>query len=44
MWYSAPTAFRMLMAVGESVADKYDFSTIMYYLLYYIDLLFQKDQ
>ena len=28
MWYSAPTAFRMLMSAGEAVARKYDLSSL----------------
>ena len=30
MWYTAPTAIRMLMKAGSDVADKYDFSSIRY--------------
>jgi len=28
MWYSAPTAFRMLMSAGEAIARKYDLSSL----------------
>jgi len=28
MWYSAPTAFRMLMSAGEAVAKKYNLSSL----------------
>ncbi len=28
VWYSAPTAFRMLMAAGEKVAERYDLSSL----------------
>ena len=32
VWYSAPTAFRMLMAAGEKVAEKYDLSSLRHVL------------
>ncbi|MGA3165775.1 MAG: acetate--CoA ligase [Terriglobia bacterium] len=32
IWYSAPTAFRMLMATGEDVAEKYDLSSLRHVL------------
>jgi len=32
VWYSAPTAFRMLMAAGEKVAQKYDLSSLRHVL------------
>jgi len=32
IWYSAPTAFRMLMAAGEEVAQKYDLSSLRHVL------------
>lgn len=32
IWYSAPTAFRMLMAAGEDVAQKYDLSSLRHVL------------
>jgi acetyl-CoA synthetase len=32
IWYSAPTAFRMLMAVGEEVAKRYDLSSLRHVL------------
>ncbi|HYM80529.1 MAG TPA: AMP-binding protein, partial [Candidatus Limnocylindria bacterium] len=32
VWYSAPTAFRMLMAAGEQVAAKYDLSSLRHVL------------
>jgi len=32
IWYSAPTAFRMLMAAGEDVAEKYDLSSLRHVL------------
>ena len=28
VWYSAPTAYRLLMAAGEEIAKKYDFSSL----------------
>ena len=28
MWYSAPTAYRMLMSVGEAIPKKYDLSSL----------------
>ena len=28
MWYSAPTAYRMLMSVGETIPKKYDLSSL----------------
>jgi acetyl-CoA synthetase len=32
VWYSAPTAFRMLMAAGEKVSEKYDLSSLRHVL------------
>jgi acetyl-CoA synthetase len=32
VWYSAPTAFRMLMAAGEKVAEQYDLSSLRHIL------------
>jgi acetyl-CoA synthetase len=32
VWYSAPTAFRMLMAAGEEVAKRYDLSSLRHVL------------
>jgi len=32
IWYSAPTAFRMLMAVGDEVAKRYDLSSLRHVL------------
>jgi len=32
VWYSAPTAFRMLMGAGAEVADKYDLSSLRHVL------------
>jgi acetyl-CoA synthetase len=32
IWYSAPTAFRMLMATGEDVVQKYDLSSLRHVL------------
>jgi acetyl-CoA synthetase len=32
VWYSAPTAFRMLMAAGEGVAGRFDLSTLRHVL------------
>jgi acetyl-CoA synthetase len=32
IWYSAPTAFRMLMAAGEEVVKKYDLSSLRHVL------------
>jgi acetyl-CoA synthetase len=32
VWYSAPTAFRMLMGAGEEVAKKYDLSKVRHIL------------
>jgi len=32
IWYSAPTAFRMLMAVGEDVVQRYDLSSLRHVL------------
>ena len=32
VWYSAPTAFRMLMAAGEKVAEQYDLSSLRHVL------------
>ncbi|SFI97513.1 acetate--CoA ligase [Thermoflavimicrobium dichotomicum] len=32
VWYSAPTAFRMLMAAGEEVVKKYDLSSVRHIL------------
>jgi acetyl-CoA synthetase len=32
IWYSAPTAFRMLMAAGDEVVAKYDLSTVRHIL------------
>ena len=32
IWYSAPTAFRMLMATGEGVVQKYDLSSLRHVL------------
>jgi acetyl-CoA synthetase len=32
VWYSAPTAFRMLMAAGEKVAEKYDLTSLRHVL------------
>jgi acetyl-CoA synthetase len=32
IWYSAPTAFRMLMAAGEGVAKRYDLSSLRHVL------------
>jgi acetyl-CoA synthetase len=32
VWYSAPTAFRMLMAVGDQIAEKYDLSSLRHVL------------
>ncbi|MFX3616379.1 MAG: acetate--CoA ligase [Sporolactobacillus sp.] len=32
IWYSAPTAFRMLMSAGKTLADCYDFSTLRHVL------------
>ncbi|HEY3215007.1 MAG TPA: acetate--CoA ligase [Candidatus Eisenbacteria bacterium] len=32
VWYSAPTAFRMLMAAGEELARKYDLSSLRHVL------------
>jgi acetyl-CoA synthetase len=32
VWYSAPTAFRMLMAGGEAMAEKYDLSSLRHVL------------
>lgn len=32
VWYSAPTAFRMLMSAGEEVAKKYNLSTLRHIL------------
>lgn len=32
VWYSAPTAFRMLMGAGEAVAKKYDLSSVRHIL------------
>jgi len=32
IWYSAPTAFRMLMAVGDEVSKRYDLSSLRHVL------------
>jgi acetyl-CoA synthetase len=32
VWYSAPTAFRMLLAAGEDVAQRYDLSSLRHIL------------
>jgi acetyl-CoA synthetase len=32
VWYSAPTAFRMLMAAGEQLVEKYDLSSLRHVL------------
>ncbi|MDQ0340322.1 acetyl-CoA synthetase [Caldalkalibacillus uzonensis] len=32
VWYSAPTAFRMLMGAGEAVAERYDLSSLRHIL------------
>ncbi len=32
VWYSAPTAFRMLMAAGEKAAEKYDLTSLRHVL------------
>ena len=32
IWYSAPTAFRMLMAAGEDVAQRFDLSSLRHVL------------
>ncbi|HTM56847.1 MAG TPA: acetate--CoA ligase [Candidatus Udaeobacter sp.] len=32
VWYSAPTAFRMLMASGEALVEKYDLSSLRHVL------------
>ncbi len=32
VWYSAPTAFRMLMGAGEEVVKKYDLSSVRHIL------------
>lgn len=32
VWYSAPTAFRMLMGIGDQVAKKYDLSSLRHIL------------
>jgi len=32
IWYSAPTAFRMLMAAGQDVAERYDLSSLRHVL------------
>jgi acetyl-CoA synthetase len=32
IWYSAPTAFRMLMAAGDEVVEKYDLSSLRHVL------------
>jgi acetyl-CoA synthetase len=32
VWYTAPTAIRMLMKAGEAVAEKYDFSSLRHLL------------
>ncbi|GGG03753.1 acetate--CoA ligase [Paenibacillus abyssi] len=32
VWYSAPTAFRMLMSAGDGMTDKYDFSSLRHVL------------
>lgn len=32
VWYSAPTAFRMLMAAGEQVVEKFDLSSLRHVL------------
>ena len=32
VWYSAPTAFRMLMAAGEKLVEKYDLSSLRHVL------------
>ncbi|MBD1370931.1 acetate--CoA ligase [Hazenella sp. IB182357] len=32
VWYSAPTAFRMLMAAGEQIVKQYDLSTVRHIL------------
>ena len=32
IWYSAPTAFRMLMAAGEDVAQRYDLTSLRHVL------------
>ncbi len=32
LWYSAPTAFRMLMAAGEEVAQRFDLSSLRHVL------------
>jgi acetyl-CoA synthetase len=32
IWYSAPTAFRMLMAVGDEMAKRYDLSSLRHVL------------
>jgi len=32
IWYSAPTAYRMLMAAGEDVAQRYDLSSLRHVL------------
>jgi len=32
LWYSAPTAFRMLMAVGDDVVQRYDLSSLRHVL------------
>lgn len=32
VWYSAPTAFRMLMSAGDSVVKKYDLSSVRHVL------------
>lgn len=32
VWYSAPTAFRMLMAAGDEVLDRYDLSSLRHIL------------
>ncbi|KGA96612.1 acetyl-CoA synthetase [Alkalihalobacillus alcalophilus ATCC 27647 = CGMCC 1.3604] len=32
VWYSAPTAFRMLMSAGDTVVEKYDLSSVRHVL------------
>ena len=34
IWYTAPTALRMLMSAGDDVVEKYDLSSyVQFYLL-----------
>ena len=37
IWYSAPTAFRMLMGADEEIIGRFDLSSLRHILMYFIN-------